>query len=760
MAIRPQPPGNRRQINTPPPPTRGMRKAPGTQAPPTRGPRIAPGTQPPPTRSDPAKTRSGTNPPASAGGISHAGKSLPPPIKKLKTKGAPIKTKFVLAMSGISLMVSVLIFAVVMAISTSSLEDTIVQSGKGNLQQAEALYRPYKLGLNDKALIGYFGQRDHEEKFDVWWTKAQSWFHDNIHGYRDFGSFKQFYDDRLWVLVAGEMIDPKSQEQMKQLSEEDRYRILGPAYETVYNKFLKTGKLKLTNSKGKKLVLDDPKHARFVSLKALEGKEHLFPKLRAKAGLGTDTSASIDKIATKLRKQTQERLVDGPTGLRMEIITQYKKEFVTDLDKLTTGENSQIRFIHVSFQRSPATKVSSEVVNLVSPTPTTKEIPVETLGKTKVEEGITIDSSASVDGHLAYSFQREEPDTGTVITVYLDREEINSRKTTLVISILGVSVLAIVLALSLAFLIGNSVTKPLQVLMNDIQIISGGNFDHKPQARSKDEIGIVAKLLGDMAAGLKSAQDVWLENQGRKHDMDVAKEIQENLLPKHVPRIAGYDVSAYYSPCKEVGGDYYDFFLVDKTHLGMICADVSGKGIPGSMVMMMAKALVSYEAQDNLSPRDIFCKVNRTLAKDIKRGMFVTAMYMLLDIPTARLTIASAGHNPLLLYRAATKQCIEVNPGGIALGFDKDGRLFERSMKEEVVQLQRGDRAVIYTDGVTEAMSPTNEEYGEERMNAITMQCANESSSHYLTELVNSIQAHAQSDEQHDDITIVTLKVG
>ncbi|MCA8946283.1 MAG: SpoIIE family protein phosphatase, partial [Planctomycetes bacterium] len=99
-------------------------------------------------------------------------------------------------------------------------------------------------------------------------------------------------------------------------------------------------------------------------------------------------------------------------------------------------------------------------------------------------------------------------------------------------------------------------------------------------------------------------------------------------------------------------------------------------------------------------------------------------------------------------------------PGGIALGFDKDGRLFERNMKEEVIQLQRGDRAVIYTDGVTEAMSPTGEEFGEERLQAITIQAATRSSAEYLTTLVNAIQGHAQTDDQHDDITIVTLKVG
>ena len=667
-------------------------------------------------------------------------------------------------MSGISLGVSLLIFAVVMVISTSSLEDTIIQSGKGNLQQTEALARQYEAGLNDKSLIGYFGQSRNENKFDVWWTGAQKHYHPNIKGFRGFSSFEEMYEDRLWVLIAGQIINPKRTDEFTQekLSDAQRQAILGPSYRELKRKFFDRDELKTNGNRLKKgLMLDAPKFGRRIDHNQM--KSSIMPLFSAmlikNAGLKSSQTHSFNAIQNAIRKQTRKFLVEGQGGLRMQIISAFKEDFVADLDKLTKTDESQVVFIQVSFTNSPAPAVAKEDVQLLSPDPKGEGIPTSSGLNPLVQDGMTIDSSASVYDKKAYKFERTN-DSGVKIAVYLDREIINSRKNTLVLSILGVSVLAIALALGLAFFIGNSVTKPLEVLMRDIQIISGGNFDHTPQARSRDEIGIVAKLLGDMAAGLKSAQDVWLENQGRKHDMDVAKEIQENLLPKHVPRIAGYDVSAYYSPCKEVGGDYYDFFLVDKTHLGMICADVSGKGIPGSMVMMMAKALVSYEAQDNLSPRDIFCKVNRTLAKDIKRGMFVTAMYMLLDIPTARLTIASAGHNPLLLYRAATKQCVEVNPGGIALGFDKDGRLFERSMKEEVVQLQRGDRAVIYTDGVTEAMSPVNEEYGEERMNAVTMQCANSSSSEYLTELVNSIQAHAQSDEQHDDITIVTLKVG
>ncbi|MEZ5992217.1 MAG: SpoIIE family protein phosphatase [Planctomycetota bacterium] len=658
----------------------------------------------------------------------------------------PIKTKIVLAMCGLSVGVSLLIFAIVMIIATSSLESTIEQAGVGMLQQAEAIHRPYKAGLNEKGLIAYFSQpSNRDKKFGDYWQKIQDqWFSKTIPGCREFANWEQFKDDRVWVKCAAEV---QSKEGASGLNDAQGYEIFGESWKDLRDL-----------GPGGKLV--EPQSPRRVNESAMERVKHLFPNLFQRYKLDASRD-SFARLKAKINEETDQSLIHHQAGLRKKIFSEFQKEFVADLDKMTTDESSQIRYVIFKIPANELPGFDAVTLQVISPTPTGTKLEVENSPpNTKtVGEGIEVDSGASVKGIPAYGFS-ESLGANESISIYLDRAEIQSRKSSLLWSILGISVVGIGLAILMAFLIGGSITKPLQVLMNDIQVISGGNFDHRPAARSRDELGIVARLLGDMATGLKSAQDVWLENQGRKHDLDIAKEIQENLLPKHVPRIAGYDVSAYYSPSKEVGGDYYDFFLVDKTHLGMICADVSGKGIPGSMVMMMAKALVSYEAQDNLSPRDIFCKVNRTLAKDIKRGMFVTAFYMVLDIPTARLTLASAGHNPLLLYRAATKQCVEVNPGGIALGFDKDGRLFERNMKEEVIQLQRGDRAVIYTDGVTEAMSPTGEEFGEERLQAITIQAATRSSAEYLTTLVNAIQGHAQTDDQHDDITIVTLKVG
>jgi len=692
----------------------------------------------------PVKDRGMTPAPAKAGGAGPApgspGKPAPRPITKPKTAGLPIKTKIVVSMSGLAVGVSLMLFVIVMIIATASLDATIEQSGFGMLQQAEAIHRPYRAGLNEKGLISYFSQPTNRvAKFGKYWKDLQPWFHPRIPPCSEFANWDQLAEDRVWIKVAGEVLDSPT-----------------PFPENVCNDIFGREAARQLRELPAGASLAEPLSPRTLNQDAANTERERFVALFTKYSLDPRVHQFAD-LRTAISKETTGKIVDSQGGLRRKIFSEYHNEFVSDLQKLTEGEGSQVKYIIFEIPAGTLPGFSNDQLNVISPP--AQKIPLERSAALKTVGNVEVDTGAAVNGTPAYSFSTSKQQ-GDKITIYLDRGEIESRKNRLLLSILGISALAIALAVGLAFFIGGSITKPLETLMTDIQIISGGNFDHKPLARSADEIGIVSRLLGDMAAGLKAAQDVWLENQGRKHDLDIAKEIQENLLPKHVPRIAGYDVSAYYSPCKEVGGDYYDFFLVDKTHLGMVCADVSGKGIPGSMVMMMCKALVSYEASENLSPRDIFCKVNRSLAKDIKRGMFVTAFYMLLDIPTARLTVASAGHNPLLLYRAATKQCTQINPGGIALGFDKDGRLFERNMKEEVIQLQRGDRAVIYTDGVTEAMSPSNEEFGEDRMMAITVQCANKSSSDYLTMLVNAIQGHAQADEQHDDITIVTVKVG
>ena len=198
--------------------------------------------------------------------------------------------------------------------------------------------------------------------------------------------------------------------------------------------------------------------------------------------------------------------------------------------------------------------------------------------------------------------------------------------------------------------------------------------------------------------------------------------------------------------------------MIDQAHLGIIVADVAGKGIPGAMVMTMARSLVRLASVRNVSPGDTFKKVNRILAKDIRRGMFVTSAYMVLNVKTRTLKVASAGHNPVVLYRAKSGQNELLKPKGIALGFDK-GTIFDNNIQETEVQLEPGDRLVTYTDGVNEAMNNESEEFGDDRFYTLVKDHARKSSKEFVEALVRELDAHRGDAEQSDDITIVTLSV-
>ena len=251
----------------------------------------------------------------------------------------------------------------------------------------------------------------------------------------------------------------------------------------------------------------------------------------------------------------------------------------------------------------------------------------------------------------------------------------------------------------------------------------------------------------------ESMDDV--EKRMLAHELAIAEELQANLLPHRVPQIPGFDLSAYYRPSREVGGDYYDFIEIDADHLGILVADVSGKGIPGSIVMTETRALVKSEAVRTLSPIETLTRVNRVLYHDIKRGMFVTVFYMIISLRKAIVTAVSAGHNPLVLWRKATNTCHLVNPSGLALGIDK-GPLFDKTLKEQRIQLYKGDRFVAYTDGVPESMDVNSKQFGDKRFYLRCKQLAEKTSSEFLSLLVQDLEKHQGKAPQHDDITIVT----
>ncbi len=272
--------------------------------------------------------------------------------------------------------------------------------------------------------------------------------------------------------------------------------------------------------------------------------------------------------------------------------------------------------------------------------------------------------------------------------------------------------------------------------------------------KNRKQVGLRARMgLLKNKAENESLDDV--ERKMLDHELAIAEELQANLLPRKMPQLPGYDINAYYRPSREVGGDYYDFIEIDDGHIGIVVADVSGKGIPGSIVMTETRALMKSEGCRTRSPAETLNRVNRVLYNDIKRGMFVTMYYMVLSIETGIVVVTSAGHNPMVLWRSAANTCHLVNPNGLALGIDK-GPLFEKTVKEQKVQLFRGDRFVLYTDGVVETMNSENELLGQNRFFLKAKQLAARGSSEFLSLLVEDVQAFQGDAPQHDDITILT----
>jgi serine phosphatase RsbU (regulator of sigma subunit) len=377
--------------------------------------------------------------------------------------------------------------------------------------------------------------------------------------------------------------------------------------------------------------------------------------------------------------------------------------------------------------------------------------------------GVTVvDGTEKQSGTRVRLFSREQKFGEALklrFNVLLSLEHINDAKASLRAYVLLPVFVSILLGTGIAIWMSTLITEPIKTLMADITEVSAGNLDHQTSVTSKDEVGLLAATFNRMTQALRGAHDQELQARALEHDLAIASEIQSNLVPKRMLKIPGFDVSAYYRPSKEVGGDYYDFIEVDEHNEGIIVADVSGKGVPGSLVMSMARAFIRMAAERsrNTSPADILCKANRMLAQDIKKGMFVTAMYAILDKRTNELKVASAGHNPMVVWRAQGNQIQLVNPNGMALGFDK-GPVFERTVKEETIVMGRGDRIVLYTDGTVEAMNKANQEFGDDKFRQLVRQLATRDSNQMLNLLVKSLDEHKGDAPQSDDITIVTLR--
>lgn len=341
--------------------------------------------------------------------------------------------------------------------------------------------------------------------------------------------------------------------------------------------------------------------------------------------------------------------------------------------------------------------------------------------------------------------------------VYEDGVEANVEDTRLQTSLLLLAIFGVGMLLVIGLV--QVFVKPIQMLTDGVRAIGDGNLDGKLDVSGPAEIGAIAGVFNEITEKFKKARDSVLEQEKMQKEIEVAKQIQQSLLPRKRPEISGYDIAPLYQAAAEVGGDYYDFVQVDDDTIGVVVADVSGKGVPGSLVMTMIRTALRMEARGNRNASDVMSKMNSFVTDDMKKGMFVTMFYVILDSKNRVISYASAGHNPMILYRHETKETFFLNPRGFPVGISlPDETLFRRSMSLEKVRLKKDDMLVIYTDGVTEAMNVRREQYGEERLIQMVKDYAYLPPTEFIERLDADIKKFTGDHPQSDDITVVAVK--
>ncbi|MGI8907709.1 MAG: PP2C family protein-serine/threonine phosphatase [Candidatus Sumerlaeaceae bacterium] len=276
-----------------------------------------------------------------------------------------------------------------------------------------------------------------------------------------------------------------------------------------------------------------------------------------------------------------------------------------------------------------------------------------------------------------------------------------------------------------------------------------------------EEMDLLASLADQAASTVEMVKlySELAEKQRIEQELRVAHDFQRMLLPASCPQPPGYQIAAFSAPALEVGGDYYDFFWVDdnERYLGIVIADVSGKGIPGALIMAVVRCTMRAMAQDNLSPREVMVKVNERVYADTKENVFVTMTYGILDTRERTFRFARAGHEPLVTTKAVEGPVRLSSPDGIAMGLvsaDMFGML-----EEAVLPLESGDIAIMYTDGVVEAMDDAENEYGQQRFFGLIAANHTKTPQEIIENTLTDIGSFTKGHPQHDDITMVVFRV-
>lgn len=289
------------------------------------------------------------------------------------------------------------------------------------------------------------------------------------------------------------------------------------------------------------------------------------------------------------------------------------------------------------------------------------------------------------------------------------------------------------------------------------QAMNNGAFDFATKPIDLDDLSLTIEKAIEQISYIKTMQQEHSQLESIKGDLAIAREIQQAILPRIFPpfpeNAEQLDIAALMNAAKDVGGDFYDFFRIDDQRIGFVVADVSGKGVPAAIFMAVSRTLIRATGVRGVSPAECISYSNELLAQESANSMFVTAFYGIYNLTTGQVTYTNAGHNPPYLMKA--------DGTILRLPFSSDlvvGAIDDFKYSEETLQLEHGDTLLLYTDGVTEAINSGDEEFGEQRLQAVLAQLTGNSSQDIIERIKACVSDFAGEAEQSDDITLLAIK--
>ena len=327
----------------------------------------------------------------------------------------------------------------------------------------------------------------------------------------------------------------------------------------------------------------------------------------------------------------------------------------------------------------------------------------------------------------------------------------------------GLFFIILVVAFSMGLALARSITGSVHDLFAGTMRVRRGDFSGRVHIRSRDQLGELAQSFNSMTSSIEDLLHQKAEKERLEQELRIARSIQMSLLPQGPLTMPGLTLTAHCEPAREVGGDYYDFLPIDEYTLGVLVADVSGKGTSAALYMAELKGIVLSLSQRHRSPRDLLIEADRIISRHLDSRSFITVTYLVIDLKAGTLAYARAGHYPLVYVPgpyAAQRTPKLLAPDGLVLGLQLDeGRTFARLLEEVTVPLGRGDLFVLYTDGVTEAMNADGDCFGDARLAALIAQHADLSADELRERILRDVDAFTASAVQQDDMTMVLLRV-